>query len=227
MKGKPVPLAPAAPASLVDQAIDGMRGLLASGEWGVGTRIPPEPELAASLGVSRNTVREAVRALAHVGVLEVRRGDGTYVTAATEVQALIRRQVDRVELAHLLEVRHGLEVQAAALAARRRTEADLAALDAVARRREEAVAGRRREAFLDADVALHVAVVAAAHNPLLLEIYGGLVETLRASIGEPPGDAVFAEVFTAEHDAVVAAIRAGDVEAAIAATTELLDHLAH
>ena len=101
-----MPLAPTTSASLVDQAIDGMRALLASGEWTVGTRIPPEPVLGAALGVSRNTVREAVKALAHVGLLEVRRGDGTYVAAATEMQALMRRQVDRVELAHLLE--HGL-----------------------------------------------------------------------------------------------------------------------
>jgi DNA-binding FadR family transcriptional regulator len=221
-----MPLAPTAPTSLVDQAIEGMRSLLASGEWEVGHRIPPEPVLAASLGVSRNTVREAVKALAHVGVLEVRRGDGTYVAHATEVQALMRRQVERVELVHLLEVRHAIEVRAAALAAERRTEEDLAVLDAVARRREEAIERGDRTAFVDADVDLHVAVVAAAHNPLLLEIYGGLVETLRASIDQPAGDGVFDEVFAAEHDAVRTAIRAGDPAAAAAASAELLDHVA-
>lgn len=221
-----MPLAPTAPASLVDQAIEGMRTLLASGEWGLGHRIPPEPVLASSLGVSRNTVREAVRALAHIGVLEVRRGDGTYVAATTEVQGLIRRQVDRVDLTHLLEVRHTVEVRAAALAAERRTEEDLAELDAIARRREEAIARGDRAGFVDADVDLHVAVVAAAHNPLLVEIYSGLVETLRASIDQPAGDGVFAEVFAAEHDAVRAAIRAGDPVAAAAASAELLDHVA-
>lgn len=226
MKGNRMPLAPTSPASLVDQAIEGMRALLASGEWGLGTRIPAEPVLASSLGVSRNTVREAVKALAHIGVLEVRRGDGTYVAATTEVHALMRRQVDRVELAHLLEVRHAIEVRAASLAAQRRTPEDLARLDAVAARRDDAIARRDRTGFVDADVAFHVAVVAAAHNPLLLEIYGGLVETLRASIDEPEGEAVFAEVFTAEHDAVLAAVRAGDPVAAAEASTELLDHVA-
>lgn len=221
-----MPLAPASPASLVDQAIDGMRALLASGEWDLGHRIPPEPVLASSLGVSRNTVREAVKALAHVGVLEVRRGDGTYVAATTEVQALMRRQCDRVDLTHLLEVRHTIEVRAASLAAERRTDADLAELDAIAHRREEAIERRDRTAFVDADVDLHVAVVAAAHNPLLLEIYGGLVETLRASIDQPEGDDVFAEVFAAEHDAVRTAIRGGDPVAAAAASAELLDHVA-
>lgn len=217
-----MPLAPTNPASLVDQAIEGMRALLASGEWTVGTRIPPEPVLGASLGVSRNTVREAVKALAHAGLLEVRRGDGTYVAAATEMQALMRRQVDRVDLAHLLEVRHAIEVRAAALAAERRTPDDLAVLDAAMARRLAALADDDGPAFITADVDFHIAVVAAAHNPLLVELYDGLVETLRASI-DHPGDA---DDLGPEHDAVLAAIRAGDVNAAASASAELLAHVA-
>lgn len=217
-----MPLAPAAPTSLVDQAIAGMRALLASGEWTVGTRIPPEPVLAADLGVSRNTVREAVKALAHVGVLEVRRGDGTYVAATTEVQALMRRQAERVEIEHLLEVRHAIEVRAAALAAGRRTRADLEALDAIAARRLEALDAGDGAGFVDADVAFHVAVVATAHNPLLSELYDGLVETLRASIDDPTQG--YPPMLT-EHDAVLDAIRRGDADAAAAASAELLDHV--
>lgn len=217
-----MPLAPATSASLVDQAIDGMRALLANGEWTVGTRIPPEPQLAASLGVSRNTVREAVKALAHVGVLEVRRGDGTYVAAVTEMQALMRRQAERVDLAHLLEVRHAIEVQAATLAAGRRTEADLVRLDAIIARRRDALVAGDGPAFIDADVEFHVAVVATAHNPLLAELYDGLVETLRASIDDP---AHRADTLAAEHDAVLEAIRGGDVAAAAVAAAELLDHV--
>lgn len=218
-----MPLAPATPASLVDQAIDGMRALLAGGEWTVGTRIPPEPQLAASLGVSRNTVREAVKALAHVGVLEVRRGDGTYVSAVTEMQALMRRQAERVDLAHLLEVRHAIEVQATTLAATRRTDADLASLDAIIARRRDAVTAGDGPAFIDADVDFHVAVVATAHNPLLAELYDGLVETLRASIDDPVHGA---DTLADEHDAVLEAIRSGDGPAAALAAAELLDHVA-
>jgi DNA-binding FadR family transcriptional regulator len=210
---------------LVDQAIDGMRALLASGEWTVGTRIPPEPELAAALGVSRNTVREAVKALAHLGVLVVRRGDGTYVAATTEVQALMRRQSERVDVEHLLEVRHAIEVRAAALAAVRRTDADLAVLDATISRRRAALEAADAPAFIDADVDFHVAVVAAAHNPLLAELYDGLVETLRASIALPdPADGPGADL-AAEHDAVLAAVRRGDATGAAGAGAELLDHV--
>ncbi len=83
-----MPLAAARPpAGLVDHAIDQLRQSITTGEWPVGTRIPPtEPNLATALGVGRNTVREAVRALAHSGILEVRRGgDGTYVRATSEI----------------------------------------------------------------------------------------------------------------------------------------------
>ncbi|GAB4009750.1 FadR/GntR family transcriptional regulator [Nocardioides ultimimeridianus] len=213
-----MPLAPAATASLVDQAIDRMRGLLDSGEWAVGARIPPEPALAAALAVSRNTVREAVKALAHLGLLQVRRGDGTYVVATTEVQALMRRQLDRVEIGHLLEVRHMIEVSAAGLAAQRRTDADLGAMEAILARRE-AVVG---EEFVRADVDFHAAVVAAAHNPLLSELYAGLVGTVAASIDPDVRDHL-----TAEHVAVAAAIRAGDPAAASAAAEVLLDHVVY
>lgn len=216
-----MPLAPTTPASLVDQAIAGMRALLDSGEWPLGARIPPEPALAAALGVSRNTVREAVKALAHVGLLEVRRGDGTFVAATTEMQALMRRQLDRVELAHLLEVRHAIEVRATALAAERRTDSDLARLDAIMERRSRAVAERDAVAFTAADVEFHITVVAAAHNPLLVELYDGLVETLRASIEGPAGS----DVLGPEHGAVLAAIRTGDAAAAARASAELLDHV--
>ncbi|MEU6137434.1 FCD domain-containing protein [Nocardioides sp. NPDC047086] len=217
-----MPLSATTPRSLVDQAIDGMRALLADGEWTLGARIPPEPELAAALGVSRNTVREAVRALAHTGVLEVRRGDGTYVAAANEVAALMRRQVSRVDLRHVLEVRHAIETRAAALAAERRSEEDLRVLTAVMDRRAAAVATEDGDAFAEADADFHLAVVTATHNPLLIELYAGFEDTLRATIHLDDETTEIAD----EHAAVFDAIRAQDAEAASAAVTGLLHTLA-
>lgn len=218
-----MPLSTTTPRSLVDQAIDGMRSLLADGEWNVGSRIPPEPELAAALGVSRNTVREAVRALAHTGVLEVRRGDGTYVAASNEVAAMMRRQVSRVDHRHVLEVRHAIETSAAALAAERRTEEDLRSLTALMERREAAVRAADAEAFAAADADFHVGVVAATHNPLLIELYAGFEETLRATIHLDDETTELADV----HVAVFEAVRAQDPDAAAAAVTGLLHTLAH
>src|SRR3989442_7409201 len=67
--------------SVTDEAIDKIQGLIISGSWGPGDRLPKETELAAQLGLSRNSLREAVRALSQLRVLEVRQGDGTYVTS--------------------------------------------------------------------------------------------------------------------------------------------------
>src|SRR5919109_4457866 len=67
--------------SVTQEAIDRIRELIASGEWGPGTRLPREADLAAQLGLSRNSLREAVRALSLARVLEVRQGDGTYVSS--------------------------------------------------------------------------------------------------------------------------------------------------
>jgi len=214
-----MPLATATPRSLVDQAIEAMGALLASGEWAVGTRIPPEPALASALGVGRNTVREAVRALAHAGLLEVRQGDGTYVAAPNEVSALMRRQLARTELDHVLEVRHAIETQAAALAATRRTKRDLQQLERALERRSAALSSGDPEGFVDADTDFHLGVVAASHNPLLREIYEGFVDTLRSSLAFP---VVGADQLCADHETVLEAIRAQDAAAAWAATGGLL-----
>src|ERR1700759_1625593 len=77
-----MPLRTARRVGVIDEVLAQMEDLVASGEWPVGSRIPPEPELVGHLGVGRNSVREAVRALSHAGVLEARQGDGTYVRSA-------------------------------------------------------------------------------------------------------------------------------------------------
>lgn len=215
----PMPLPPATRLSLVDQAIEGMRALLDSGEWTVGTRIPPEPALAAQLSVSRNTVREAVRALAHAGVLEVRRGDGTYVVASSEVASVLGRHLEATDLDQVLEVRHAIETQAAVLAATRRTSQDLQSLEAALARRTSALAERDAPAFVEADVAFHLGVVAAAHNPLLQELYAGFVGRLRATVALPDSGR---DELCADHEALLVAIGDGDPEAAAGVTGGLL-----
>lgn len=130
-----MPLVTTRRTGLVDQVIEQLRASVAGGEWPVDTRIPTEPELAEALGVGRNTVREAVRALAHSGILEVRQGDGTYVRATSEVSGAVRRLCGP-QLRDVLQVRRCLEVEGARLAAAARTEEDLAELRALLHRRD-------------------------------------------------------------------------------------------
>lgn len=170
-------------SSLVDQVIDQLRDEIAGGGWPVGAKIPPEPVLSETLGVGRNTVREAVRALTHAGLLESRQGDGTYVRATSELSGAVRRRLETAELVETLEVRRGLEVEAARLAATRRTDADIAAIAVALARRDAAWAAGEHAAFVEADLAFHTAVVEATHNRVLTDLYHDFSAALRASIG--------------------------------------------
>lgn len=174
-----MPLAAARPSGLVDHAIDQLRQSITSGEWPVGTRIPTEPGLATALGVGRNTVREAVRALAHSGILEVRRGDGTYVRATSEISGALSRMCGS-RLREVLQVRRCLEVEGARLAAVARTDDDVAELRDLLAQRDALRGGGR--AFSLADARLHFAVVRASHNEVLIELYQGLTEAVTDSV---------------------------------------------
>jgi DNA-binding FadR family transcriptional regulator len=179
-----------------------------------------DPALSQSLGVGRNTVREAVRALTHAGLLECRQGDGTYVRATSELSGAVRRRLATAELIEILEVRRGLEVEAARLAAVRRTEADIAAIGAALERRDAARAAGDHGEFVEADLEFHTAVVEATHNRVLTDFYRDFSSALRASIGTagillPNGDV--------PHRPIAAAIEARDAEAAAQATHSCLD----
>ena len=123
---------------LIDTAVDELRGRIETEQWPVGTRIPPEPALVDLLGVGRNTVREAVQSLVHAGLLERRQGSGTYVLSRSELAVTMGRQIADARQRDVVEVRRALEVEAARLAARRRTATDAAAL--LQRRDERAAA---------------------------------------------------------------------------------------
>ncbi|MCL2551641.1 MAG: FadR family transcriptional regulator [Actinomycetia bacterium] len=208
------------PAALADQVIVRLRAEIASGTWPVGTRIPTEPELVELLGVARNTVREAVRALAHNGLLDIRQGSGTYVVATSELAGVMQRRFADAEPLHVAELRGSLEATAAALAAQRRTEAELQQLDALLERREHAWESGDAEAFVQADATLHLAVVAASHNTVLTALYADLGEVLRDYLRADVGTDLLPEDHL-DHARLVAAIHAGDADGA---ATEAREH---
>ncbi|MFD7066898.1 FadR/GntR family transcriptional regulator [Streptomyces sp. NPDC059913] len=222
-------LGPLRPSPLVEQATHHLREQITEGHWPVGTRIPGETTLARTLGVGRSTVREAVRTLATLKLLQSRQGAGVFVIADRPTEDWPTR-LRRAAVTDVYEVRMLIEVQAARLAARRRTDEDLTALDeALAARRAAGAAGDAE--FVDADIALHRAVVAAAHNPVLTDVFGEFAPALRQGLidlvelfglrREDPGHG------DATHDALVRAVVAGDAEAAgRAAQTELESTLA-
>ncbi|MER6116254.1 FadR/GntR family transcriptional regulator [Streptomyces sp. NPDC001743] len=219
-------LGPLRPSPLVEQATRHLRAQITEGHWPVGTKIPGETTLAKTLGVGRSTVREAVRTLATLGLLQSRQGAGVFVIADHEAEEWPVR-LRRAAVTDVYEVRMLIEVQAARLAAVRRTDEDLIALDAALVARRAAGAGPD-DAFVDADIDLHRAVVAAAHNPVLTDLFGEFVPALRQALidlvellGLRRGDPHHGD---AQHRALVTAVVAGDAESAGRAAQEELRH---
>lgn len=155
--------------SLVDQALEQLRLRINNGTWSVGQRLPTEPELATELGISRNTVREAMRVLAFSGLIEIRQGDGSYLRAVVDPLDTMKA-LSRCSHEQARETRHILEVEAIGLAALRRTDEDLIAL-----RKALGVSGSHYHGDLDSyiacDLVFHRRLVDAAHNPTLSELY--------------------------------------------------------
>jgi DNA-binding FadR family transcriptional regulator len=198
---------------LADQVIAQLRAQITSGEWPVGSRIPTEVALVEQLGVARNTVREAVRALAHNGLLDIRQGSGTYVLATSELAGVMHRRFADAEQSEVAELRAALESAAARMAAERRTDRDLELLELASQRREAAWRGGDAEAFVQADAAFHQSVVSAAHNEVLAALYADLGEVLRAHLRRDVGPVLRADRYVPHAD-IVAAIRERDGEAA-------------
>ncbi|QZX81184.1 FadR/GntR family transcriptional regulator [Metapseudomonas otitidis] len=213
--------APALKRSLVDIALEQIRQRIDDGTWLLGQRLPPEPELAEIIGISRNTVREAVRVLTFSGVLEVRQGDGTYVRACADplstMQALARSSVEQA-----LEARGMIEIEASRLAALRRTEADLIAL------REALAASAARSSYedlqdyIDHDLAFHQRVVDSAHNPVLSELYRYFSQVIRVGLERTISDPDRAQPCFDLHRELLDAIERQDADAAAAANRALL-----
>lgn len=150
-----------------------------SGEWPLGHRLPGETTLAVQLGVGRSTLREAVRELAGKGVLDSRQGAGVFVTAVdvTEDWDTVLR---RANVVAVIEARIAIEAEAAALAATRRTPDDMRTIRRTLATR--GVSGQPIPDHVDADMAFHRAVIAAAHNDVLTQLFDAFLPRLRLAM---------------------------------------------
>ncbi|MDQ2624499.1 MAG: FadR family transcriptional regulator [Actinomycetota bacterium] len=193
--------------SLIEGAVGALRARITSGEWAVGTRIPPEPALTELLGVGRNTVREAVQSLVHSGLLVRRQGSGTYVLADDELAVSIGRHIAGASRRDVLQVRRALEVEAARLAAKRHTRDDDVRLERLLRARTEAWHAGEVDAMVDSDLALHREIARVSRNPVLESMYENLLEAIVENIRTNlDGDGHFDH----DHDGLVEAIVASD-----------------
>ena len=189
------------------------------GDIEAGTRLPPERQLATTLGVGRSAVREALAALELLGIVDVRPGSGTYLRgSASELlpQTLSwGLMLDEPKTMELIEVRGALEIYAARLAATRISDEALASLgDRVDDMR--ASLGDLK-AFVDADLQFHLELARAIDNTVLLDLLQSIRSLLRVWVDravQDPGEALAA---IEEHAAVHAAISTRDPDAAASA----------
>ncbi|MFC6880668.1 MULTISPECIES: FadR/GntR family transcriptional regulator [Actinomadura] len=202
---------------LAARVAEQLRQRIGSGEFTVGTKLPTELQLAQELGVSRNSVREGIRALVHAGMLRARAGDGTYVTASDALAPALRRRATTERAVHVEEVRRLLEREGARLAALRATPEQRVALREAHTARLKAKSGAE---YMEADLTFHHVLMEASGNPLLCDLYrgtGGIEESVHRVT---PADATYEQFarrrgeLDAAHEAVVAAVEAGNDEAA-------------
>lgn len=170
-------------STLAEQVARQLEGMIVRGEWVEGTTIPPEPALMEQLGVSRNTLREAIRALTVLGVLEARPGAGTFVRSTSLLGASVARRLAACTLDQTLEARECLERSAARLAAQRRDDRDVRELRQGLEAIERAVAaGDTTEALTDLAFAQERRLLEASRNPILIELLDSIAGTVRAAI---------------------------------------------
>ncbi|MEV6299904.1 FadR/GntR family transcriptional regulator [Actinoplanes sp. NPDC051861] len=171
--------------ALTDDAIGKIKNMIMSGELGPGDRLPREADLAAHLGLSRNSLREAVRALSMIRVLDVRQGDGTYVTSLDPgvlldaLSFVVDFHRDDTVL-QFLEVRRILEPAATALAAERMSDSDIEKLQALL---DELGPEPTVDALVANDLEFHRLIAAGAGNGVLCSLIEGLsAPTTRARV---------------------------------------------
>jgi GntR family transcriptional regulator, transcriptional repressor for pyruvate dehydrogenase complex len=208
--------------AVTDEAILRIKEMIVSGELGPGDRLPREADLADRLGLSRNSLREAVKALSLIRVLDVRQGDGTYVT---ELRAgdLLEALSFVVDFHHddtvleVLEVRRILEPAATAMAAARISEDEIAVLFALC---DAASASVDIEQLVSGDMEFHSRIARASGNAYLANLLAGLSgPTARARIWRGITQQKAASRTVAEHRAIVDALAGRQPEAARAWAT--------
>ncbi|MBI5581929.1 MAG: FadR family transcriptional regulator [Deltaproteobacteria bacterium] len=203
-----------------DLVFEQIRDLIYVGQVKPGDQLPPERELAETMGVSRPTIREAVGKLVNLGLLEPHQGQGTFVRSFSKDQnfnplkALVQDEEGSAQ--HLLEVRLGLECNAAVLAARRATEEDIALL-------EESLASIRKltdagQTAYQEDVYFHMRIAYASKNPvqinLMKHFYDLLLLGIRDNLVHLYRDPGNKHLIRSQHESIFYAIKSRDTQAA-------------
>lgn len=200
-------------SAVTDRAIAAIKQMVVDGQLRPGDRLPTEKELSETIGVSRNSLREAVKALSVIRVLDVRQGDGTYVTSLAPEELLeslafvldLHQDSSSVEI---LEIRRLLEPVAVEQACPHLSEEDFAALEQTM---ADLDASSDVNALVDADIAFHRLINHRCPNTYLRTLLDSLASSsARARVWRGLTESASAERTLAEHRRILEALRAGD-----------------
>jgi GntR family transcriptional repressor for pyruvate dehydrogenase complex len=212
---------------VANEAIDRIKSMIVRGELHAYDRLPPERDLADLLGVSRPTLREAIRALIAMQILESRHGEGTFVTSldpellAEPIDFLLR--LDEHSIVDLFEARQVLEPRLARLAAERASGDDLQALDRLSR--EYYLNLGDFDACSRIDMEFHQRVARAARNPILAALLVSIRALGQESRSRTGHSKATRQIAAADHETISAAVSQGDAERAERAMAEHLEHM--
>ncbi|MFC1762513.1 FadR/GntR family transcriptional regulator [Planctomycetota bacterium] len=210
--------------SNVDLVIGRIKELLLTGELQPGSRLPNESELAEGLGVSRGSIREAMKILSAFGIVHVKQGDGTYVATAIEKNLvdplLFSLILSKGDKQNLLELRELIETGVVRFVVQNGTSEDLDVLEAEYLEMKEMVKAGNRDipTLVEKDIAFHLALGKATNNPLLANIYSFILDFLKPSIEttlhneQTPGKNALSA-----HKRILRALRSGDLDQSIEA----------
>jgi len=209
-------IAPLVRTTLTASAFEQLISHVVNGTWKAGDRIPPERELCQQLGIARTSLREALKAMELIGMLDSRVGDGTFVCPRSE---FLSRPLlwaftgtDHAELRDIMEAREFLEQDLAGLAAERATQSEIEAIGEALKKLRNSIT--KSESMLEADMAFHLAIAQAAHNEVLrnaVQLLRNLMRkwlVLKLLIPQVPVKVL------KQHEAIYQAIRAGDSQKA-------------
>lgn len=207
-----------------DAILEALTGFIVSSGMKPGDRLPPERELMEGLAVGRSSIREAIGHLQALGIVEIRRGSGTYLKRAVSEKTVympLAIASQRDGLLQTLEVRRGLEVEASMLAAKRASSDDIEkmrkALDEMeAVHLEQGTAG-------EADLVFHLSIYQASGNPLFEQLLGQMREAFESFFSKPFNRSDFARDSFEFHRMLFDAIVARDPEAARQHTLAILE----
>lgn len=195
---------------------------ITEGVWKIGEKIPCETELSELLGVSRNTLRESIKFLAISGVVNVKPGDGTYVSSDNVLSASLKKRLERESLAAIIETRLIIEPSMIEIATKISSDEELKTLQLL---HQNLLTGFNNSwnTYVSADVEFHKFLADMTHNPILIDIHSAIAEHLPLYIKVNISDFIDSKLDLFLHKDLMNAILSRDAERAKNITIEMIN----